>query len=371
MSKMSAAPLHHLACKAFAALLLMMEAVATAGAASFDCTRATSFAEQRVCQDFDLSRLDDQLAQHFKAAMEEAADPASLRRAQVQWLRQSRDACTDDACLDQAYRMRLAELEPPPAPAEQHPEPGQGAETAASTEQPVTEAPALPGPAESIVSQPLPASNSTAATTHTPDFAGTPASAAASMQSSNSGGDTKTIRVVTKVLLVLIVLNAVFAIYLHRKGALTIYEDYTDATFTSIGPLVAFVVYLICQFLELEDEISVGAALTVLALFVIFVVKATIQANGLSLRAAVALLAKGAFVAGYYALMAMILATRSGRRQGETRRSYDARMRRESREATARAGLLTAGFVALSMLVCRSDEFTPLSRYLALRRPTP
>lgn len=80
-----------------------------AQAASFDCGAARRPAERSICADKALSALDDQLDAAYRAAMAEAVDPPALARGQWVWLGQ-RDRCSDAACLQRAYRERIAAI---------------------------------------------------------------------------------------------------------------------------------------------------------------------------------------------------------------------------------------------------------------------
>ena len=76
---------------------------------SFSCTQAGTAVEQAICANPELGRLDQKLAQVYKAAREGAADPARIQAQQRTWL-QSRNACGTDACLLASYQARLGEL---------------------------------------------------------------------------------------------------------------------------------------------------------------------------------------------------------------------------------------------------------------------
>jgi uncharacterized protein len=116
-----------------AAAVIGAASPAAAGGAgqSFDCAKARSASEKLLCGDTQLRELDEHLARYYSAARIELRSAAScLQSDQAQWLRSTRDACPDAACLKNAYLNRLAELDPlqpgatairtielPPAPA--------------------------------------------------------------------------------------------------------------------------------------------------------------------------------------------------------------------------------------------------------------
>lgn len=82
----------------------------TVPAASFDCAKAQTAIEKRVCSDATLSRLDEQLADAYRSAQRRAESRTALRDAQRRWLKQRRDVCTDTACLRAAYLARIEAL---------------------------------------------------------------------------------------------------------------------------------------------------------------------------------------------------------------------------------------------------------------------
>ena len=76
---------------------------------SFDCSKASSFAEKSVCSETLLGRLDGALGQNFKfMAGSNLGDGAQqdLRTTQRQWLAK-RNKCTTAACLEKEYRDRI------------------------------------------------------------------------------------------------------------------------------------------------------------------------------------------------------------------------------------------------------------------------
>ena len=80
---------------------------APAAAQSFDCAKAKTAVEKTICADADLSRLDNDMGQAFKAARSTLAASAI---GQAAWLKNVRNICTTAACLRDAYRKRIADL---------------------------------------------------------------------------------------------------------------------------------------------------------------------------------------------------------------------------------------------------------------------
>jgi hypothetical protein len=83
--------------------------VAKAQGAGFDCSKATTRIEKMICADAELSKIDEELSSAYNEALKKAADPAALKREQQVWLKE-RNACTDAACVKQAYEARLQGL---------------------------------------------------------------------------------------------------------------------------------------------------------------------------------------------------------------------------------------------------------------------
>ena len=81
-------------------------------AASFACGKAASSVEKMICADRELSLLDEHLGRYYAAARRTLVQADTCLAAdQRSWLRMSRNACTDAACLKQEYLKRLAVLD--------------------------------------------------------------------------------------------------------------------------------------------------------------------------------------------------------------------------------------------------------------------
>ncbi|CAJ0800210.1 lysozyme inhibitor LprI family protein [Ralstonia holmesii] len=112
-------PLRGIAAIAFGIAFLPM----AAHAASFDCAAARSPMEQAICNDAQLSALDSQLADAYRAALNKrGADTDALKAEQREWLKQrAPSGQIDVAALKEAYRTRIDELEAQPV----FPDPGE------------------------------------------------------------------------------------------------------------------------------------------------------------------------------------------------------------------------------------------------------
>jgi len=92
-------------------LFIMFALVSTfANAVSFDCKKATAFAEKAVCSDPLLSKLDDVLAKNYKGMLNSdfGNTQKSLKAEQVKWIK-SLNQCKDNQCVNDAYRKRIDE----------------------------------------------------------------------------------------------------------------------------------------------------------------------------------------------------------------------------------------------------------------------
>lgn len=81
-----------------------------AHAASFDCAKATTSVEKSICSDPELSGLDEKLNQAYLALQPRSPSKEQLRREQSRWIT-SRNKCTSNDCIRQAYVDRIAALE--------------------------------------------------------------------------------------------------------------------------------------------------------------------------------------------------------------------------------------------------------------------
>lgn len=75
-------------------------------AASFDCVKAQTKVEKLICVDAELSKLDEEMAMGYKAALQDQSQAEMTRQEQKLWLKH-RNACTDIACLKSYYRTRI------------------------------------------------------------------------------------------------------------------------------------------------------------------------------------------------------------------------------------------------------------------------
>jgi uncharacterized protein YecT (DUF1311 family) len=80
-----------------------------AEAASFDCAKAGTKVERIICDTPEISKLDDELAQSYKAALQDQTKAEQIRQAQKQWMKE-RDGCVVADCVKVSYRNRISAL---------------------------------------------------------------------------------------------------------------------------------------------------------------------------------------------------------------------------------------------------------------------
>ncbi|MFI3218780.1 MAG: lysozyme inhibitor LprI family protein [Methylococcales bacterium] len=90
-------------------LLLLVMCVSAAQAVSFDCQKAKTFIEKAICQNPDLSQLDDELGSLYQLALTDNKNPAVFKKQQLGWLKQ-RDTCQTVDCVKKSYKQRIATL---------------------------------------------------------------------------------------------------------------------------------------------------------------------------------------------------------------------------------------------------------------------
>jgi uncharacterized protein len=90
-------------------ILFCLVLAPSARAATFNCDKASSFAEKAICSDSRLTAMDDELGRLYKAVLAGSPKKEALKSEQKAWLA-ARDQCQDDACIMQAYADRIAAL---------------------------------------------------------------------------------------------------------------------------------------------------------------------------------------------------------------------------------------------------------------------
>jgi|WetSurMetagenome_2_1015567.scaffolds.fasta_scaffold00965_8 uncharacterized protein YecT (DUF1311 family) len=79
----------------------------TAQAASFDCAKAQSKVEHLICDNTEISKLDEELSSAYKIALQDEKQADFIKQAQKQWMKE-RNGCADVVCVKSAYEVRLS-----------------------------------------------------------------------------------------------------------------------------------------------------------------------------------------------------------------------------------------------------------------------
>lgn len=78
-------------------------------AASFDCAKAQTEVEKTICANVELTKLDEELAVAYKAALKDQKQAEFVRQTQKLWMAE-RNYCQDVDCLKTAYGDRISVL---------------------------------------------------------------------------------------------------------------------------------------------------------------------------------------------------------------------------------------------------------------------
>jgi uncharacterized protein/uncharacterized membrane protein (Fun14 family) len=307
----------------FAMLLTLVPA--HSNATSFDCAKASSFAEKSICTDSSLSHLDEQLNSDYVRALEEVPNKAQVRRDQRDWLR-LRDNCKTGNCLAESMTDRRNALartkvvQPTTAPTDR-----------ASTRVDQSATALLPNP---VVTATVPATVKPATL--------------------RSAADDHQELLIVKIALFVMAMLLLVCIYLHHRGTLTIYQDYTDALWTSLTPILGIGAYFVASvWLEIPRNYSFYVGCVFTGLMSLQVLVQTYRSNGIWFFL-LSLFAKVALLIFYFLMMALLLCG-------------DARTKGETRRRRGWAVLATTVFVFLSGWMCRNRQFSSIDDYIAGR----
>jgi uncharacterized protein len=93
------------------ALALLAAVSGYAHAASFKCRHSLSSSEKLVCNDAELSSLDDKLSTLYSRAKDLAPDRDALEADRISQWNWRQSHCTDKACVNNWYERRITELD--------------------------------------------------------------------------------------------------------------------------------------------------------------------------------------------------------------------------------------------------------------------
>jgi uncharacterized protein len=362
----------------FATLLLLALAVGNAGAASFDCAKASSYSEIEICRDGYLSKLDSMLATEYRNTQQVSRDQVALRDSQRQWIAE-RDQCASQTCLNQKMSDRIyalqvyaqTEREQIQAAEFQH----QQAELIAAEEvrqqeaarqaqlraQQQAEAAARQAASEAQRVPTAPTQYQVPSTGYTSQPTAQPVEVR-----SKTLWDRFIEGPAWKYTLVVLIVLVLIAIALHRKEEMTVYIDYTDAAVTNVLPLVGLVAYGLLSWLEVPSPAPKIVFIAAVVLAGLFTAYTAYIANDAGWKVLLSFIAKVSLVSVFYLLMAILFASMlSTKYKDETRAQAEARNRRAHRAASVQIGLLASGYTFLTHWLCRYGEFSSLSDCLA------
>lgn len=351
------------------ALALALGLIAgSVSAASFDCSKASGFAETEICRDGYLSGVDVVLDRTYKRAVAASSNPEGLRQSQRQWL-QTRNQCQDQKCLDKALGSRIQELERIASDervmAMQAREEREAAQRRAADVERERQAAALANQQRQSaqMAQRTPPQVSTLPVVR-------PSSTKAQQESNpvatwfiNGPG--------WKYTLVLGLLLSTWAVVRHHRGSATIYSDYTDALITNLLPALGIVTAGVCKWLEMPGVVSVFSVVAGFVLSVTYAIYATVKNNRGGLSIFLTMVAKLTLISVFYVIIGMLIASLfngGARRKGESQARADARNRRERKATMALITALSAAYTALTAWVCRNPKFTPVGECLEFNR---
>lgn len=93
---------------------LWMFMVAGVHAASFDCIKAKNNVEHLICDNQEISKLDDELSASYVSGLQNESQAEAIKRDQRQWIK-VRNNCLSADCLVLSYQNRISELAVMPA----------------------------------------------------------------------------------------------------------------------------------------------------------------------------------------------------------------------------------------------------------------
>lgn len=95
--------------RTIAAALVLFVLPSLAAAAGFDCSKAASAVERRLCADPTLSRMDHEMSEAYAHLLATTQDADAWKADQRAWLAE-RNRCHDDSCLRYEYSERTTVL---------------------------------------------------------------------------------------------------------------------------------------------------------------------------------------------------------------------------------------------------------------------
>lgn len=393
------------------AFVLLSAFAVSSMAASFDCTKASNYAEQAICNDMYLSGLDDALSHAYREAKQVAVDQGQLLGSQRAWM-QARNACSSPECVGESISARISELnqfvrdqnelasiakyqaevdqmmaddaavqaeiarQAAQAQAMEAQLAAQAQADAAAHAQAQSEAPAqapapVPAaaeepvaesgyqyPVEEVAPEPQPYTDSQPAYTPAP----APSPASKNWLSFFFEGNA------WKYTLLTLLATVGTAMVMHHRGSLTVYLNYTDALVTNALPVAGMVFWALLAWLDFPSPIPSMALSGGVLLAAGFGLISSIQSNDSAWKIVISFVAKIVLIGVFFLWMALLVASLLGsntKYKDETRAQAAARNRRSAREAKAGMVAASVGYTFLTGWLCRYGEFTPIAECLS------
>lgn len=263
-------------------------------ATSFDCAKASAFAEIQICKNTQLQVQDERINSAYVKALASTQDKPSIRSGQRTWLK-TRDQCTTVDCVADAMDSRLAVLNASPKRQEpQRPLAKPVSAPTTSTQQ--TKSEAVPAPR---LTQELPSDISKASVGQ-----GRETQSGASKPSTEDPHAWRPFKVGLLVMGLLLIV----CIWLHSRGTMVIYSCYTDALWTTMTPFLACATYFTARsWLELSTQTAQISAAVVFGLMLLQVIIQTFRHNGFSVFFLLAIYAKFLLFTVYFLCMAVLI----------------------------------------------------------------
>ncbi len=324
--------------------------------ASFDCLKASTETERKICANPALSLLDEELASAYRAAARVSEDQETHRATQRAWISTVRDRCGDGLCLYEAYRNRINELSGKPR-------------TSTQSEVKPTALEVEVSPATTVVNSMTPAPSTASARTPIVDQSRTDGTQKAKLGSGIwPSGDTL-LKAGGACILIVIVLS----IYLHKQKKLVIYCDYTDAFFTGLAPVIAIASYFALIHFDVPPDKSLYYSVGIFAALLLAILRSTVHYNnGFTIHFALAFITKVVIVGAFYlaVVATLVFFMQSTRKKGERKDRYEARLRREHKASMVQLAAFAAGTLALVSWLCERRSFSSLGEYFSPKSTT-
>jgi uncharacterized protein len=357
-----------------ASLLLLVLIAGNALAASFDCSKASNYAEKEICRDGYLSSLDSMLSSEYRRAQEASQNESALRDSQRLWIVE-RNQCTNQKCLDASIsdriyalkiyaqtereQIRAAEFQQQQAELIAAEEVRQQEANSQSQQRAQQQAEAAARQAASVA-QPAPQASMQYQVPST-NYISQPTTQPVEVHSKTLW-DRFIDGPAWKYTLVVLFSMLGIAMALHRQEVLTVYIDYTDAVVTNALPLAGLVAYGLLSWLEIPSPVPKIVFISAVILAGLFAAYTAFIANDAGWKMLLSFVAKVTMVSVFYLLMAILFGSMlSTKYKDETRAQAEARNRRAHRAATVQIALLASGYTFLTHWLCRNGEFSSLS----------